>query len=204
MGSTVGVPTAIIEAIRASVTAQLVDKMGVLRNDAKRIKEEAKNSSDIMIQAVHFYLNCRVVKSQMILRNRDPWVTVTLKFEKTTVTVDDRDNKILSQLMSAEKLVRGIHYYVDRYSICDDVMKMLPPEREALFQADVVNSRARALADPKRKAILQERLNKARAADRERYVAELRGVLRRHDGLIDEEDLVRIWRENLVANIMES
>jgi len=151
-------------------------------------------------KGMEFYLNCRVAKSRLVLRpGRVPAVAISLKYGKKSVTTDS--NPLLDVVVAFTH--RG-SYKVRTHEVLKAISPMLDPVREAMFQADIANARVKAMADRSRHAVIQGRIDAARAADRERYMAEVRSLFSRHDNLVTEDDVLQIWRETFVAKVMES
>jgi hypothetical protein len=156
--------------------------------------------ADRVDELVDVFLHGRVPRANIVMYDRTPMVRVVIRHKGKDYRVD-KGRPLVSLLMPLCKELTAVHPIKD---VADKILAILPEDEVALQVANIENASAEALQDEKKLAPIRERLNSRRIADKERLVARIREVFKDHDNLLTEDEVIQLWREGLVREIMDA
>jgi hypothetical protein len=152
---------------------------------------------DAIEEAVDLLLHGRVVDADIVMYDRTPMVKVNIRHQGKTYRVNKAIpfRHMLAMKMNGNPLSDGL---------AAKILPLLPADEVAIQMANIENASAAALQDEKKLGPIRERFNAKRAADKERLLARIREVFKGHDDLVSEAEILQLWRETMVAEVMES
>ena len=174
--------------------------------DPEHAQLSAEQGFEWTFHVLSVIMHCKVASADFVLIDKTPMQRVLLRVPKRgsrkaqTIRVSP-DSLVLDLMWKRNHNDVFGSFLVEMAQV---VASVIPAERMAILRADMANACAAAALDPKKLAPIQARIDQARVADRERFTAQIRNLIRKNDGLLSEKDIVKIWRECIVEEIMES
>ncbi|MGH9917381.1 MAG: hypothetical protein ACRD6W_00700 [Nitrososphaerales archaeon] len=155
------------------------------------------HTCDAVELAVDIFLNGKVVDADIVMYEKTPMVKVDIRHRGKTRRINKAEP--LRHLLA----VVGASGPLNE-ALAKALLPLLPQDQVAMQVASIENAAAAALADPAKRDPIIERLRLKRAADKERLMLRIREVFKDHDKLLTEEEVLQLWREGLVAEVMDS
>lgn len=158
--------------------------------------------------AVEFLARCRVAGASLsLIAGEVPMVRVRLRDAKRTRTVGP--SSWLPDALAAFGLPSGPAMTSVRAGFPDrlaaKLRKVMPQDRLAELDAGVLAAKAQALADEAQVAGMKGKLARKKELERQRQLKLVAQTFRAVPAdLLTEEDVVRLWRENQVRDVLES
>jgi hypothetical protein len=152
---------------------------------------------DLIEGAVDIFLNGVVKEVHIVMFDKTPMLRVEIRHGGKTHKINKGDplHHLIAQALNGNPLTE---HYVKK------LLPLLPQDLVAMKMADIENAAAAALQDPKKTGPIHERMAARRAADKEKLLARIREVFKGHDDLVSEAEILQLWRETMVAEVMES
>jgi hypothetical protein len=152
---------------------------------------------DALEEAVDIFLHGKVGDANIVMYDRTPMVKVNIRHRGKTYKINKSIafRHIIAHALGGSPLSEVF---------AEKILPLLPQDEVAIVMANIENASAAALQDEKKLAPIRARFNAKRAADKERLMARIRDVFKDHDNLLTEDEVIQLWREGLVREIMDS
>ena len=169
---------------------------------------------DAIENMVDVFLNGRIAGANIVMYDRTPMVRVILRYRGKAYRLDKTHplEGLLSTIRTTQSTNRlpvppngyAVAYTSQWTEFADKLLPLLPQDLVAMKLADIENAAAAALQDPKKTGPIHGRLAAKRAADKEKLLARIREVFKGHDDLVSKEEILQMWDETFVAEVMDS
>jgi hypothetical protein len=155
--------------------------------------------ADFCVECVEQFLYGKVHDARVVLYGRTPMTRVSIRYGNKSRSTQDPNP--LGNLIGTFPMITGTSFPI---SLQNAILPLLPQDLVAMKMADIKNAIAQVLLNPKKTAKVKAQIIMHQIADKERLIAQIRRAFSDGRSVLTEADVVQLWRECLVGDVMDS